>query len=392
MFTKGADLEIVDVQVAPPKFGEVRVKILATGVCHTDWSEPRNYPGSFPTILGHEGGGIVECVGAGVTGLAVGDHVIPLYIPECRDCVYCLSPKTNLCGKIRGTQGKGVMPDGTPRFSYKGKPVYHFMGTSTFSEYTVCAAISLAKVSPKAFLEKVCLLGCGISTGYGAVLNTMKVEANATAAVFGLGGVGLAVVMGLKAVGASKIIGVDLNETKFPLAKSLGCTHFVNPKKLPAGTTTGEAIAKLIGDYAGAGVDYSFEAIGNVKTMRMAFECVHKGWGQSCVIGVGPPGQEISTRPFQVVIGKAWRGTAFGGVKGRTQLPKYVDRHLEGRLHIDPFITGVLPLEKINESFELMHHGKAIRSVIVMPHEGDKEVAAHRAAHAGDKVHAAKKA
>jgi len=285
------------------------VKILATGVCHTDYSEPRNYPtmvdGEFvPVILGHEGGGIVESVGEGVTSLAPGDHVIPLYIPECRDCVYCLSQKTNLCGKIRGTQGKGVMPDGTSRFTCKGKTLYHFMGTSTFSEYTVCAEISLAKVSPLAPLDKVCLLGCGITTGYGAVLNTMKCEAGCTSAVFGLGGVGLAAIMGLKESGARMIIGVDINPAKFELARAFGATHIINPKELPEGTTTGAAICALVGDYAGAGVDYSFECIGNVNTMRQAFECVHKGWGQSCVIGVGPPGQEISTRPFQVVIAR----------------------------------------------------------------------------------------
>lgn len=384
MWENGADLVVEDVTVAPPRAGEVRIKILASGVCHTDWSEPRNYPAGFPIILGHEGGGIVESIGDGVTNVEVGDHVIPLYIPECRECVYCLSQKSNLCGKIRATQGKGLMPDGTSRFTCKNKEgkvvdVLHFMGTSTFSEYTVCAAISVAKISKKANLEKVCLLGCGITTGYGAVMNTMKVECGATAAVFGLGGVGLASVMALKESGASKIIGVDLNPDKVKLAEELGMTHFVNPKTLPDGQSTGEAICKLVGDYPGAGVDYSFEAIGNVKTMRCAFECCHKGWGQSCVIGVGPPGQEISTRPFQVVIGKSWRGTAFGGTRGRTQLPGYVEKYIDGRLKVDEFVTFSMPMEKANEAFHLMHEGKAIRSVLTFPHEGDKEVAAHRA-------------
>ena len=342
---------------------------MASGVCHTDWSEPREYPGSFPVILGHEGGGIVESVGPGVVSLKPGDHVIPLYIPECRACQYCISQKSNLCMKIRTTQGKGVMPDGTSRFSLNGKPVYHFMGVSSFSEYTVCAEISLAKVNPKAPLDKVCLLGCGVTTGYGAVMNTMKVEAGATSVVFGLGGVGLAVVMGLKESGASKIIGVDINESKFKLAREFGCTHFVNPKKLKEGQTTVEAICALIGDYPGCGPDYSFECIGNVITMRQAFECVHKGWGKSCVIGVGGKGKEISTRPFQVVIGKSWHGTAFGGTRGRTQLPLYVEKYLQGIIKVDEFVSGELPLSEINEAFHLMHQGKAIRTVIQMPHE-----------------------
>lgn len=391
MWEKGADLVIEDIEVAPPRAGEVRIKILATGVCHTDYSEPRNYPtmvdGEFvPVILGHEGGGIVESVGPGVTSLQAGDHVIPLYIPECRDCVYCTSQKSNLCGKIRTTQGKGVMPDGTSRFTCKGKTLYHFMGTSTFSEYTVCAEISLAKVSKLAPLDKVCLLGCGVTTGYGAVMNTMKCEAGCTGAVFGLGGVGLAAIMGLKESGARMIIGVDINPAKVELAKQFGMTHFVNPKELPEGQDTGAAICALVGDYAGAGVDYSFECIGNVTTMRQAFECVHKGWGQSCVIGVGPPGQEISTRPFQVVIGKAWRGTAFGGTRGRTQLPHYVDKYLAGIMKVDEFVSFNLALGDINESFHLMHQGKAIRSVVILPHEGDAEVAAHRGNFAATKT------
>ena len=371
MMTKGADLEIVDVVVQPPRAGEVRVKIIATGVCHTDWSEPREYIEDFPVILGHEGGGIVESVGEGVTSVVVGDHVIPLYIPECRDCVFCNSGKTNLCGKIRTTQGKGVMPDGTSRFSLPdGTVVYHFMGTSTFAEYTVCAAISLAKVNPEAPLEKVCLLGCGITTGYGAVMNTMKVEPDSTVAVFGLGAVGLACVMGAKEAGASKIIVVDTNPKKFARAAALGGERVVgiNPKELAEGTDTTAAVCQACGDYAGAGVDYSFECIGRTDTMRQAFECCHKGWGQSCIIGVAGSGQELSTRPFQLVIGKVWRGTAFGGTKGRTQLPRYVNKYLEGSLDVDSFVTATLPLAEINETFALMKRGEAIRSVVVMPH------------------------
>jgi S-(hydroxymethyl)glutathione dehydrogenase/alcohol dehydrogenase len=370
MMTKGADLEIMDVVVGPPRAGEVRVKIIATGVCHTDWSEPREYIEDFPVILGHEGGGIVEAIGEGVSSLAVGDHVIPLYIPECRDCVFCTSGKTNLCGKIRTTQGKGVMPDGTSRFSLPdGTTVYHFMGTSTFAEYTVCAEISLAKVSPDAPLEKVCLLGCGITTGYGAVMNTMKVEADSSVAVFGLGAVGLAAVMGAKEAGASKIIVVDTNPAKFDRAKAMGANVFINPKELEEGTDTTAAVCQACGDYAGAGVDYSFECIGLPLTMRQAFECCHKGWGESCIIGVAGSGKELSTRPFQLVIGKVWKGTAFGGTKGRTQLPRYVDKYLEGSLDIDSFVTATLPLESINETFKLMKAGTAIRSVVLMPHE-----------------------
>jgi S-(hydroxymethyl)glutathione dehydrogenase/alcohol dehydrogenase len=389
MWDKDGKQIMETIQVAPPKRGEVRIKVLASGVCHTDWSEPRNYPAGFPVILGHEGGGIVESVGPGVQGLEVGDHVIPLYIPECRDCVYCLSQgrfQSNLCGKIRTTQGKGMMPDGTSRFSIvkdgKKHDILHFMGTSTFSEYTVCAAISLAKIPKEAPLETVCLLGCGITTGYGAVMNTMKVPCGATAAVFGLGGVGLAVIMGLKEVGCSKIIGVDINPNKVELAESFGMTHFVNPKDLAEGQDTVGAICALIGDYAGAGPDFSFECIGNTITMRQAFECVHKGWGQSCVIGVGPPGKEISTRPFQVVIGKQWRGTAFGGTRGRTQLPRYVQKYLDGTLKVDEFVTFTMPIDELDEAFNLMHAGKALRSVVIHKHEGDEEVAAHRALHA----------
>lgn len=396
MWENGADLVEETIQVGPPRKGEVRVKILGSGVCHTDWSEPRNYPSGatpkgsdkkgFPVILGHEGGGIVESIGEGVTSLAVGDHVIPLYIPECRDCVFCNSGKSNLCGKIRDTQGQGYMPDGTSRFSVvkdgKTIEILHFMGTSTFSEYTVCAEISLAKVSKEAPLEKVCLLGCGITTGYGAVLNTMKVEKGSTASVWGLGGVGLAVIMGCKEAGCSKIIGVDINPDKAKLAEEFGMTHFINAKELKENETAADKVVELCGGYAGAGVDYSFECIGNVNTMRQAFESVHKGWGQSCVIGVGPPGQEISTRPFQVVIGKAWRGTAFGGTKGRTQLPEYVESYMAGKApFVDPFVTFTMPSTDVNKAFHMMHEGKALRTVVIFAHEGDEEVAAHRAAH-----------
>ena len=339
------------------------MKILATGVCHTDYSEPRNYPtmvdGEFvPVILGHEGGGIVESVGEGVTSLKAGDHVIPLYIPECRDCVYCLSQKTNLCGKIRGTQGKGVMPDGTSRFTCKGKTLYHFMGTSTFSEYTVCAEISLAKVSPLAPLDKVCLLGCGVTTGMGAVMNTAKVEEGSSVAIFGMGGIGLSAVIGATMAKASRIIVIDINESKFDLARKLGATDFINPKDHD------KPIQDVIVEMTDGGVDYSFECIGNVNVMRSALECCHKGWGESVVIGVAGAGQEISTRPFQLVTGRVWRGSAFGGVKGRSELPDYVERYMNGEFKLNDFITHTMGLEEINEAFKLMHEGKSIRSVI----------------------------
>ena len=357
----GKPLTIEQVDVAGPKAGEVLVRIVATGVCHTDaftlsGADPE---GLFPVILGHEGGGIVEEVGAGVTSLKVGDHVIPLYTPECGECEYCLSGKTNLCQKIRITQGKGLMPDGTSRFSMNGKPILHYMGTSTFSEYTVLPEISLAKINPAAPLEKVCLLGCGITTGIGAVLNTAKVEAGATVAVFGMGGIGLSVVQGAVMAKASRIVCIDMNPEKFVMAKLLGATDFINPKDYPD-----TPIQQVIVDLTNGGVDYSFECIGNVHVMRSALECCHKGWGESVIIGVAGAGQEISTRPFQLVTGRVWRGSAFGGVKGRSQLPGYVDRYMKGEIKIDEMITEVLPLERINDAFELMHAGKVIRSVI----------------------------
>ena len=357
----GKPLSIEEVDVAGPKAGEVLVRIVATGVCHTDaftlsGADPE---GEFPVILGHEGGGIVEEIGEGVTTLKVGDHVIPLYTPECGECEYCLSGKTNLCQKIRVTQGKGVMPDGTSRFSLNGKPLLHYMGCSTFSEYTVLPEISLARINPAAPLEKVCLLGCGITTGIGAVLNTAKVEAGATVAVFGMGGIGLSVVQGAVMAKASRIVCIDMNPDKFEMAKLLGATDFINPKDYPD-----TPIQQVIVDLTNGGVDYSFECIGNVHVMRSALECCHKGWGESIIIGVAGAGQEISTRPFQLVTGRVWRGSAFGGVKGRSQLPGYVDRYLKGEIKIDEMITEVLPLERINDAFELMHAGKVIRSVI----------------------------
>jgi S-(hydroxymethyl)glutathione dehydrogenase / alcohol dehydrogenase len=353
-------LSIEEVDLAGPKTGEVLVRIVATGVCHTDaftlsGADPE---GLFPAILGHEGGGIVEEVGAGVTSVKVGDHVIPLYTPECGTCEFCLSGKTNLCQRIRVTQGKGVMPDGTSRFSFKGKPILHYMGTSTFSEHTVLPEISVANINLKAPLDKVCLLGCGITTGIGAVLNTAKVTPGATVAVFGLGGIGLSVVQGAVMARASRIIAVDLNPGKWTMAKALGATDYINPKDYD------KPIQQVIIDLTNGGVDYSFECIGNVHVMRSALECCHKGWGESVIIGVAGSGQEISTRPFQLVTGRVWRGSAFGGVKGRSQLPGYVDRYLSGEIKIDEMISEVLPLEEINDAFELMHEGKVIRSVI----------------------------
>ena len=356
----GKPLVIEDVDLAGPKAGEVLVRIVATGVCHTDaftlsGADPE---GLFPAILGHEGGGIVEEVGAGVTSVKPGDHVIPLYTPECGKCKFCTSGKTNLCQAIRATQGKGLMPDGTSRFSIKGKPVLHYMGTSTFSEYTVLPEIALAKINPRAPLDKVCLLGCGITTGIGAVLNTAKVTPGSSVAVFGLGGIGLSVVQGAVMAKAGRIIAVDMNPAKFEMARALGATDVINPREydLP--------IQQVIVDLTDGGVDYSFECIGNVGVMRSALECCHKGWGESIIIGVAGAGQEISTRPFQLVTGRVWRGSAFGGVKGRSQLPGYVDRYLAGEIKIDEMVSAVLPLEKINEAFDLMHEGKVIRSVI----------------------------
>ena len=353
-------LSIEEIDLEGPKAGEVLVRIVATGVCHTDaftlsGADPE---GMFPVVLGHEGGGIVQEVGAGVKSVKAGDHVIPLYTPECGTCEFCLSGKTNLCQRIRVTQGKGLMPDGTSRFSSKGKTVLHYMGTSTFSEYTVLPEISVAKINPQAPLEKVCLLGCGITTGIGAVLNTAKVTPGSTVAVFGLGGIGLSVVQGAVMAKASRIIAVDLNPSKWTMAKALGATDYVNPKDYD------KPIQQVIVDMTSGGVDYSFECIGNVHVMRSALECCHKGWGESIIIGVAGAGQEISTRPFQLVTGRVWRGSAFGGVKGRSQLPGYVDRYLGGEIKIDEMISEVLPLEKINDAFEMMHAGKVIRSVI----------------------------
>ncbi|HUW54159.1 MAG TPA: S-(hydroxymethyl)glutathione dehydrogenase/class III alcohol dehydrogenase [Rhodanobacter sp.] len=357
----GKPLSIEEVDVAAPKKGEVLVRIVATGVCHTDaftlsGADPE---GLFPVILGHEGGGIVEEIGEGVTSVKVGDHVIPLYTPECGECEYCLSGKTNLCQKIRVTQGKGLMPDGTSRFSINGKPILHYMGTSTFSEYTVVPEIALANISKQAPLDKVCLLGCGITTGIGAVLNTAKVEPGSTVAIFGMGGIGLSVVQGAVMAKASRIICVDLNPDKWEMAKALGATDFVNPKDYPD-----TPIQQVIIDMTNGGVDYSFECIGNVHVMRSALECCHKGWGESTIIGVAGAGQEICTRPFQLVTGRVWRGSAFGGVKGRSQLPGYVERYMKGEIKIDEMITEVMPLEDINRAFDLLHEGKVVRSVI----------------------------
>lgn len=358
-------LKIETVDLEGPKKGEVLVRIVASGVCHTDaytlsGVDPE---GIFPVILGHEGAGIVEEVGEGVTTLKKGDHVIPLYTPECRECKFCLSGKTNLCQKIRETQGKGLMPDGTTRFSKDGKPIYHYMGTSTFAEYTVVPEIALAKIDPKAPMDKVCLLGCGVTTGIGAVLNTAKVEEGATVAVFGLGGIGLSVIQGAKMAKAKQIIAVDINNAKFEMAKKFGATDCVNPKEIK-GTVVDEVIKLTDG-----GADYSFECVGNTTLMRQALECCHKGWGESVIIGVAAAGQEISTRPFQLVTGRVWKGSAFGGVKGRTELPGYVDKYMSGEINLDDLVTYKMPIERINEAFDLMHEGKSIRSVVTFGEE-----------------------
>ncbi len=356
----GKPLEIETVDVDAPREGEALVRIVATGVCHTDaYTLSGDDPeGAFPAILGHEGGGIVEEVGAGVTSVKPGDHVIPLYTPECRECSFCRSGLTNLCQAIRATQGQGLMPDGSSRFSSGGKTVLHYMGTSTFSEYTVLPEIALAKVNPAAPLDKICLLGCGITTGIGAVLNTAKVRAGSTVAVFGLGGIGLSVIQGAVMAGAERIIGIDVNPAKFGMAGQLGATDLVNPKD------HGAPIHEVIVEMTNGGVDYSFECVGNVELMRSALECCHKGWGESTIVGVAGAGQEIATRPFQLVTGRVWRGTAFGGVRGRSDLPGMVDQYMAGAIEVDRMITHTMPLDDINAAFHLMHEGESIRSVV----------------------------
>ena len=357
----GAPLEIETVQLEGPQAGEVLIEVKATGICHTDafTLSGEDPEGLFPTILGHEGAGVVVETGPGVTSVEVGDHVIPLYTPECRECEYCLNPKTNLCQAIRSTQGQGLMPDGTSRFSRKGEKLYHYMGCSTFANYTVLPEIALAKVRKDAPFDKICYIGCGVTTGIGAVVNTAKVEPGSSVVVFGLGGIGLNVIQGARMVGATQIVGVDLNADKKVMAEKFGMTDFVNPKEID-----GDVVAHLV-ELTGGGADYSFECIGNVTTMRQALECAHKGWGESIIIGVAGAGQEISTRPFQLVTGRSWRGTAFGGARGRTDVPQIVDWYMDGKIEIDPMITHTLPLEQINDAFDLMHEGKSIRSVVV---------------------------
>ena len=357
----GKPLVIDEVQLEGPKHGEVLVELKATGICHTDkytlsGADPE---GLFPSILGHEGAGVVVEVGPVVKGLKPGDHVIPLYTPECRECKSCTSHKTNLCTAIRSTQGQGLMPDGTSRFSYKGKPVFHYMGCSTFANYTVMPEIALAKIREDAPFEKVCYIGCGVTTGIGAVLFTAKVEAGANVVVFGLGGIGLNVIQGAKMVGANMIIGVDINNGREEMARSFGMTHFVNPKEIE-----GDLVAHLV-ELTGGGADYSFECVGSTQLMRQALECCHRGWGVSTIIGVAASGQEISTRPFQLVTGRRWQGTAFGGVRGRTQVPEIVDWYMDKKIHIDEMITHVMPLDDINKAFDLMTTGESIRSVVV---------------------------
>ncbi len=356
----GAPLEITTVELDGPKLGEVLVEIKATGLCHTDaytlsGADPE---GLFPAILGHEGAGVVVECGPGVSSLRPGDHVIPLYTPECRECEYCLSRKTNLCQAIRATQGRGVMPDGTSRFSQGGTTIHHYMGTSTFANFTVVPEIALAKIRSDAPFDKVCYIGCGVTTGIGAVINTAKVEPGANVVVFGLGGIGLNVVQGARMVGANMIVGVDINPNRRSLAEKFGMTHFVDPNEIQ-----GDLVAHLV-ELTKGGADYSFECIGNVKVMRQALECCHKGWGVSVIIGVAGAGQEISTRPFQLVTGRVWKGTAFGGARGRTDVPRIVDWYMDGKINIDDLITHTLPLERINEGFDLMHEGKSIRAVV----------------------------
>ncbi|MBE5314620.1 MAG: S-(hydroxymethyl)glutathione dehydrogenase/class III alcohol dehydrogenase [Xanthomonadales bacterium] len=360
-FEAGKPLSIETVELEGPRAGEVLVEIKATGVCHTDeftlsGADPE---GLFPAILGHEGAGVVVEVGAGVKSLKPGDHVIPLYTPECRECEYCLNPKTNLCQAIRSTQGQGLMPDGSSRFSLDGRPIRHYMGTSTFSNFTVAPEIALAKIRPDAPFDKVCYIGCGVTTGIGAVIYTAKVEVGSKAVVFGLGGIGLNVIQGLRLAGADMIVGVDLNPAREAMARKFGMTHFVNPKEVE-----GDLVPYLVALTKG-GADYTFECIGNVQVMRQALECAHKGWGTSVIIGVAPAGAEISTRPFQLVTGRNWRGSAFGGARGRTDVPKIVDWYMEGKIDIDSLITHTLPLERINDAFDLMHRGESIRSVVV---------------------------
>jgi len=358
-FEAGKKLSLETVDLQGPQAGEVLVEIKATGICHTDaftlsGDDPE---GAFPAILGHEGAGIVMEVGAGVTSVRPGDHVIPLYTPECRECEYCLHPKTNLCQKIRGTQGKGLMPDGTSRFSLNGKPILHYMGCSTFSNFTVLPEIALAKIRPDAPFDRVCYIGCGVTTGVGAVVFDAKVEPGSKVVVFGLGGIGLNVVQGARMVGADQIIGIDINPARVGIAKKFGMTHFLNPKEVPN-------IVEAIVELTGGGADYSFECIGNTTTMRQALECCHKGWGESVIIGVAGAGKEISTRPFQLVTGRVWRGSAFGGARGRTDVPKIVEWYMNGKIDIDSLITHTMPVEKINDAFDLMHAGQSIRSVV----------------------------
>ena len=359
-FAAGAPLEIVEVDLQGPQAGEVLVELKATGICHTDaftlsGDDPE---GAFPVILGHEGAGIVREVGPGVSSVKPGDHVIPLYTPECRECQFCLHPKTNLCQAIRTTQGQGLMPDGTSRFSLDGRPILHYMGCSTFANFTVLPEIAVAKIRSDAPFDKVCYIGCGVTTGIGAVVFDAKVEPGSNVVVFGLGGIGLNVIQGARMVGADRIIGVDLNPSKVPLAEKFGMTDFINPKE------TEDVVAAII-DLTNGGADYSFECIGNVHTMRQALECCHKGWGESVIIGVAGAGQEISTRPFQLVTGRVWRGSAFGGARGRTDVPKIVEWYMNGKINIDDLITHTMPLTEINHAFELMHEGKSIRSVVL---------------------------
>jgi S-(hydroxymethyl)glutathione dehydrogenase/alcohol dehydrogenase len=356
----GKPLTIETVQLEGPKAGEVLVEIKATGICHTDeftlsGADPE---GIFPAILGHEGAGVIVDTGSGVTSVAKGDHVIPLYTPECRQCEYCTSGKTNLCQAIRETQGQGVMPDGTSRFSINGEKIFHYMGTSTFANYTVLPEIAVAKIRPDAPFDKVCYIGCGVTTGLGAVMNTARVEAGANVVVFGLGGIGLNVIQGARMVGADRIVGVDMNPAKKALGEKFGMTHFVNPSEV------GDDLVGHLVEITKGGADYSFECIGNVEVMRQALECCHKGWGVSVIIGVAPSGAEIATRPFQLVTGRVWKGTAFGGAKGRTDVPKIVDWYMDGKINIDDLITHTLPLDQINDAFDLMHAGKSIRSVV----------------------------